>query len=89
MSFAAMNLLLLLSALLSALTGVGASVRAPEPAQAVAATSIGRVAVALAPARVARRPASALPAIARVAAIGVMEVATVRPAPLWVDRRRE
>ena len=72
-----MNLLLLLSALLSALTGIGGSVRAPDLAQAVAGAS---AVAAVAPARrpgVAARPAFVLPG--RVA----------QAEPIWAKRPRE
>lgn len=84
-----MNLLLLLSALLSALTGVGASARAPERAQAVAVVGVGRTAKALAPAHVASRPVSTAPRLAAVAALGIVLPVLVRDAPRWTDRRRE
>lgn len=85
-----MNLLLLLSALLSALTGVGANVRAPERAQAVAAVSIGRVVAAIAPAHAMNRPMQGLPALAAVTLPGVhVATAVVRLIPRWIDRRRE
>jgi len=85
-----MNLLLLLSALLSALTGIGGSVRAPDMAQAVAGAS---AVAAVAPARrpgVAARPAFVLPG--RLSqAILPRYVALALPAaqPIWATRRRE
>ena len=85
-----MNLLLLLSALFSALTGAGAGVRQPVVAQAVA---VSRDAVRSAPAAtrtIASRPlaappkliASALPGIAAILALAAVE-------PLFASRRRE
>lgn len=85
----AMNLLLLLSALLSALTGVGTRVGGPEPVQAVAQEN-ARVAVA---AKVARRlslrPVSALPQLAEVALVAPAITFTVTTIPAWATRRRE
>lgn len=86
----AMNLLLLLSALLSALTGVGAGARAPERAQAVAEARVGRTAVALVPAMRAQRPAAGVPRPVAVAMLGVdSPIAVVRAIPAWTSRRRE
>ena len=85
-----MNLLLLLSALLSALTGIGGSVRAPDVAQAVAGA---KAAVAVVPARrpgVAARPGFVLPG--RIAqAVLPRGTALALPAaePIWATRRRE
>lgn len=85
---AGVNLLLLFSALLSALSGMGASVRGPVAAQAARAQQPVAAAPRVAPAPAVRpsvavpRPASALqgprllaPAFARI--------------PLWASRRRE
>lgn len=86
---AAMNLLLLLSALLSALTGVAASARAPEVTQAVATTAVARAAPAGRRVQ-AVRPAAFPPTLAVVAIAPVL--ATAAPAkagPLWANRRRE
>lgn len=85
-----MNLLLLLSALLSALTGVGGSVRAPDVAQAVAGAS---AAVAVAPARrpgVAARPVLGLPGLVAGTRLP-WGVGLALPAaePIWATRRRE
>ncbi|SFP62842.1 hypothetical protein [Sphingomonas rubra] len=85
-----MNLLLLLSALLSALTGVGASARAPERAQAVAEASIGRAAQAIAPAHAISRPANVVPALVAAAQpIVLLTTPAPRALPRWIDRRRE
>ena len=89
MSSAAMNLLLLLSALLSALTGIGGSVRAPEPAQAVAVAAVGRIAASVAPARAAARPANTPPALTAVLAAAPVAPLAFRAVPRWIDRRRE
>ncbi|KQT33318.1 hypothetical protein ASG29_04440 [Sphingomonas sp. Leaf412] len=83
-----MNLLLLLSALLSALTGVGGSVRQPQVAQAVAQqarVSAPRVAVAPAARPVAALPVPAVQTIAPV----VRAFALAAIAPLYATRRRE
>lgn len=82
------NLLLLLSALFSALTGVGASARQPQLAQAVAQQ--GRIAIAVAARRIAPRPAvapatrrdSAAAPLARIWALHAVE-------PPFARRRRE
>lgn len=85
-----MNLLLLLSALLSALTGVGGSVRAPDVAQAAAGASVAGTPRAPAQARVAHRPVSALPTRAAVAhRTAGSAVAFAVAEPLWTLRRRE
>ncbi len=84
-----MNLLLLLSALLSAITGLGGSVRPPDVAQTVAGASVARTAPAAQQIRTAPRPAVALPALIAVAACVALAVLPTRPAPIWMDRRRE
>lgn len=82
------NLLLLLSALLSALTGIGGSARQPQIAQAVAqekarpAAAIRAVLLTRPVQAVASRVASALAPVSRVWAL--------RPAePVFAGRRRE
>lgn len=85
-----MNLLMLLSALLSALSGVGSAVRRPELTQAVtqaAATSaVARGAVMAQ----ASRPLAALPTLDAVAACGIgAAFALASPIALWTSRRRE
>ena len=85
---ARMNLLLLLSALLSALTGIGGSVRSPDVAQAVAGQAM--VAEAAAVRRVAptERPADTLP-MARRIAVPVTSWALPPAQSIWATRRRE
>lgn len=84
-----MNLLLLLSALLSALSGVGGSARQPQVAQAVAQQARA-VAPRLAAAVPAARPVAALPALAVLATAPVVRVAVpVAAIPLYATRRRE
>lgn len=85
-----MNLLLLLTALFSALTGVGGNMRAVEATQAVAATSIATAVVAERTVVAMRRPVAALPVLAAVAGA----TTTARPQlvtnePLYASRRRE
>lgn len=86
---ARVNLLLLLSALLSALTGVGGSVRQPQVAQAVAQQA--RVtAQATARRDVAARPAQQLPGLAAVALAPLASaLALVAREPIFASRRRE
>lgn len=90
MSRLKMNLLLLLSALLSALTGGGASARvAGAPAAAFAERVI---APSAAPAEVAvtRRPAAGLPSRRAVTRSPLIRAfALPRPVPLFLSRRRE
>lgn len=84
-----MNLLLLLSALLSALTGAGVGMRRPEVAQAVAAQSVTATPAPVT-VRLAQRPIAALPTLVRSAAVvrgvGPILLGTV---DLWASRRRE
>jgi len=85
----AMNLLLLLSALLSALTGVSATERAPQPARVAAE------AVSPRPAEAARRSVTVRPANAPVSLIASARAGLNSAAPLivqepiWANRRRE
>lgn len=83
-----MNLILLLTALFSALTGVGGSVRRPEVAQAVAQVATFETAKAV-PAAVVR-PFSVLPSLAQAAvATSSPRPSKARGVPLWTARRRE
>lgn len=85
----AMNLLLLLSALLSALTGIGGSVRQPAAAQAVARQA-QVAAVAAVHGRVAARPVQAVATLARVAVAPRWTMVAWMPAePPFATRRRE
>ncbi|WP_267392998.1 MULTISPECIES: hypothetical protein [unclassified Sphingomonas] len=83
-----MNLLLLLSALLSALTGAGSVVRGPAAAHAVSATAV--CVQAAKAVQVASRPVQALAAVSAVA----RSAASARPwvllavHPLYAGRRR-
>ncbi len=84
-----MRVLLFLSVLLSALTGVGASARAPGVAQAVAGRSVQALAVVPAKhAAQARQPAD-LPGLRAVASISATPLAVGTAEPLWANRRRE
>lgn len=85
-----MNLLLLLSALLSALTGGGSAMRTPAAAHAVASAA-AVVEAQVRPAAVASRPQQALPTLVASAAWGLAAAApAVAPGePLYARRRRE
>lgn len=83
-----MNLLLLLSALLSALTGVVPGVRG-QSAQAVAQGSVCSQSVAATPAKILRRPVSGLATLSQVAVAGAQRTIAVVSLPLWAERRRE
>ncbi len=85
---ARMNLLLLLSALLSALTGIGGSVRSPDVAQAVAGQSVVAAATTARRAVPTHRPADVMPQGSRIAA--VVTAWSLSPTqPFWAARRRE
>ncbi|SFN77164.1 hypothetical protein [Sphingomonas sp. OK281] len=83
-----MNLLLLLSALLSALTGAVPGVRG-QSAQAVAQGSVCSQSVAATPAKVLVRPVSGLPTLPHIAVADVLRTIAVVASPLWAERRRE
>ena len=83
-----MNLLLLLSALISALTGVVPGVRG-QAAQAVAQGSVCAKSVAVAVVKIATRPVAGLASLEDVAAGATPRVLAVPAAPIWTDRRRE
>ncbi|WP_305171869.1 hypothetical protein [Sphingomonas aurea] len=87
-----MNLLLLLSALFSALAGIGGAVRAPDAVQAVAGSSVVQAASRAAPRSQATRPTATLPTLVEIA--GRLQVSastnpTAVAVPLWATRRRE
>lgn len=87
-----MNLLLLLSALLSALTGVAGGVRAqPAAAQVMAAETRRALPAAARQARLASRPVAALPMLANLAGAAVSVVPTFATPSLLLTtgRRRE
>lgn len=83
-----LNLLLLFSALLSALTGVVSTTRAPTAAHAAAGATAIRAAAATMPREVTVRPANAVADLRTIAASGIVaDVAAI--APLYASRRRE
>ena len=85
---ARMNLLLLLSALLSALTGIGGSVRSPDVAQAVAGQSVVAAATTARRMVPTHRPANVVPSAPRIADMAAAW--SLSPThPLWAARRRE
>ncbi|WP_294236179.1 hypothetical protein [uncultured Sphingomonas sp.] len=86
-----MNLLLLLSALLSALTGVGASARGQEARGVVAERCIVTAAKQAAVARAATRPVQALATLVdSIRLTGAFRATTPRPvAAIFMGRRRE
>ncbi|MFW2852434.1 hypothetical protein ACM61V_10960 [Sphingomonas sp. TX0543] len=84
-----MNLLLLLSALLSALTGVGARVVAPQAVPTMTQERVARNVPAAAVVTRAVRPVMKLPTLVSVAGGITVTIFSVRFAPAWLERRRE
>ena len=83
-----MNLLLLLSALLSALTGAVPGMRG-QPAQAVVQGNVCSQSVAATPVKVLIRPVSGLPVLPQVAVATTLRTIAIVSLPLWAERRRE
>ncbi|MBA4049363.1 MAG: hypothetical protein C0476_12570 [Sphingomonas sp.] len=84
-----MNLLLLLSAMLSALSGVGGTLRAGEP-YALAAQVTVDVAVQCTATAQPRRPVQALPTRAAPGVVGSVAPFALTPVePIFAQRRRE
>lgn len=85
-----MNLLLLLSALLSALNGVGVGVRRQELAQSVSVQAIAAQQSGAAVQMSVRRPVAALPTLLCAAAFDRVAAPVLLGAgDLWANRRRE
>ena len=83
-----LNLLLLFSALLSALTGVVSTARAPTAAHAVAAASTVSAVAVRVTREAAARPNDVVADLRRVAA-SIAVPAVVATTPLYASRRRE
>ena len=83
-----LNLLLLLSALLSALTGAVPGVRRAEAPQAVAQAIVKAQAGRAAVAQRTERPSTVVPTLVAVA-YGTLRTLPLAPVALWMDRRRE
>ena len=83
------NLLLLLSALLSAITGIGGGARGTQMVQAVAQGSVA-VATPLRRAAATARPVQELPTIVALVVLPTARSLALRPIhPLYAARRRE
>ena len=83
-----LNLLLLFSALLSALTGVVSTARAPTAAHAAAAATAIRTAAVRMPREATARPAD-VAADLRMVAVSVVAPVFAATVPLYASRRRE
>ncbi|WP_375270165.1 hypothetical protein [Sphingomonas sp.] len=84
-----MNLLLLLSALLSALTGIGGSARQPQLAQAVAQEKVARAPAAVRAVPLSR-PVQVLTRVAALAGAPIARGWALLPVePAFAGRRRE
>jgi hypothetical protein len=83
-----LNLLLLFSALLSALTGVVSTARAPTAAHAAAAATAIRAAAVQAPREATERPADSGVDL-RTVAVAVVVPVVAAISPLYASRRRE
>lgn len=84
------NLLLLLSALLSALTGAGVTARAAPVAVSVSLSANDMAAARQAPAQVRVFPPASLPVLRAVVMAEIMSAwRLAAPTPLFASRRRE
>lgn len=83
------NLLLLLSALLSALTGAGVGSRVPQVAVTVSRAAESAVAATVKSARVVGLPVVQLPTLLSIAVQTARAWRLAPSAPIWLSRRRE
>jgi hypothetical protein len=84
-----LNLLLLLSALLSALTGAVPGVRRAEAPQAVAQVMVAAQAGQAAVASMTQRPTAARATLASLAHGAALPTPMLPAVAIWTDRRRE
>lgn len=84
-----MNLLLLFSALLSALSGIAGPARAMAPAAAVAKVAVGEAQRAAATASPARRPSAGVQTLRQSAVMAPQVRFDPERVPLYLSRRRE